>query len=195
MYCIHYEYGDIGRYFETGDEVYNELMRSNFLHIEPYVSYLGILTPKQVEEMPDRICSILDVDALTTPIDDLMLLRYDLDDDEIIFPCSKEKYNNSPVEVINGVANYYGLGFCVVEIKKLTIVVVDSDNEPLVDMFPCPALTLWHDVKSFILDTQFYITTSDNSARQPVRTYNGAVRYWKHNYYEVLSNYNENAIN
>lgn len=193
MYCVHYEYGDSGRYFETGDGVYNELLRYDFLHMEPYINYLETLTPKQVEELPDRVSSVLDDDALTTSISNLMIFRYDLDDDDIILPCSKAKYNNSPVEVVNGVADYYELGFGVVEIKDLTIVVVDSDNEPLADMFPRPGLTLWHDVKSFISDTQFYITTSDNSGRQPVRTYNGAVRYWKHNYYEVISNYNQNA--
>ena len=193
MYCVHYEYGDSGRYFETGDGVYDELLRADFLHMDPYVSYLGSLTPKQLEKLPERFYSTLDVDTLTTPVSDLLVFRYDLDDDDIILPCSKAKYNDLPVEVANGVADYYGLGFGVEEIKKLTIVVVDSDNEPLADMFPCPGVTLWHDVKSFITDTQFYITTSDNSGRYPIRSYNGAVRYWKNNYFDVISNYNENA--
>lgn len=189
MYCIHFAYGDTGRYFATGDGLFEQLSKcmQECLYVGPFAKYLEQATPKQTCRFSERIIPNLEKGVMNKPIADLLVFYNIWDDDESLLPCSKKRYEEDPAGVLNGLADYYGVMYAVSDVEEPTIVVVDRDHEPLSAEYEFPSLTLWHDEKSFIDDTEFNRNRYRDDYPQ-IRSYDDAVRYWKESEYEVIDN-------
>ena len=72
----------------------------------------------------------------------------------------------------------------------MVIVVVNSDNEPLTDMYAVSSQTLWNSVEDFIEDTEFY--NGENSCVEfEIKTYAEARKYWDDMGFRISTNYCE----
>lgn len=100
--------------------------------------------------------------------------------------CSKERYKNDKLSVFNRVAEEFDSAFSAFIVEKLTIAVVDSDHEPLRDMYETGGITLWHNVDDFIEDTQYYI--DEHHEDKVISTCEDAVKYWDGMGYTVVGN-------
>lgn len=189
MYQVIYEYGSCGKFFLTEDEVEKEIADSGDIYIKPYAkhiakSYLEVLRDDFLE---DNIV-VLDKDVWECHIEDLIAFNSGRYSENKVCLCSKKLYECNKIAILKKVVEEFG-SFCgIKEVEELTITVVDSDHEPLSDMYKSVGLTLWHDVADFITDTHYFANEECNR-NTCIATYEGAVEVWEKMYFSVISNY------
>ena len=194
MYRVLYEYGGIGRYFDTEDEVseefYNNINLNKNITVEPYLDYISRMTINLAKEDLKNTYTNLDANGMNTKISELLAIYDRYGDDESVLVCSRELYKNKLLSVLNLVSDYYNYSFYAQKIDDMVIVVVNSDNEPLTDMYAVSSQTLWNSVEDFIEDTEFY--NGENSCVEfEIKTYAEARKYWDDMGFRIITNYCE----
>ena len=189
MYCVKQEYGDAGRYFLTENELEKEFCNSyyNPIYIEEFSSFISKLTLEDTYDILEKHITKLEDNIWVREVSDILTISCNHSDE--ICLCSKEKYKNDKLSIFNKVAEEFNLSFSAFLVKKMTIAVVDNDHEPLRDMYQSGGITLWHNVDSFIEDTQYYI--DEHHEDIVISTYGNAVKYWENMDFTVVSNYCE----
>lgn len=188
MYCVKYEHGETGRYFLTENEVEREFCDS-FEHfygicIEDFTKFISKNTLEDVLNILETHIIKVEDDIWTKAVAEILAFSCGRSDEVCL--CSKERYKNDKLSVFNRVAEEFDSAFSAFIVEKLTIAVVDSDHEPLRDMYETGGITLWHNVDDFIEDTQYYI--DEHHEDKVISTCEDAVKYWEGMGYTVVGN-------
>ena len=169
--------------------LYNQPLNKN-ITVEPYLDYISRMTINLAKEDFKNTYTNLDANGMNTKISELLAIYDRYGDDESVLVCSRELYKNKLLSVLNLVSDYYNYSFYAQKIDDMVIVVVNSDNEPLTDMYAVSSQTLWNSVEDFIEDTEFY--NRENSCVEfEIKTYAEARKYWDDMGFRIITNYCE----